>query len=72
MTNKQYLNIHYPRLYPCNSCFYWRGQSSGYPMCEYILDTGEPRGCEPDFINKKCDKYKPKQRKKSSWGKYGG
>ncbi len=67
---KLYLHHHYPRLHPCMECFYWRGQSGGreqsplLPMCHYMLLTEESRDCFPDFEKRKCDKFKPKKKKK--------
>lgn len=48
----------------CRGCKYWRPLSSGkngYYACHYLVDTGHPRGCEPE----NCDKRETgKQRDK--------
>lgn len=68
--NEIYRDEHYPKLMPCMNCYYWRGHNAGgltaqsYPCCHYILDHGEPRGCEPDYINETCEKFEPRRKRK--------
>lgn len=39
------------------NCFYRRRQNgNGIETCDYIIETGKPRGCPADD----CDKFKPK------------
>lgn len=45
-------------------CMYRSGGTSNV-MCDYILVTGESRGCG---IGKECDKYKPGKRPKKGGG----
>ena len=47
--------------YGHDDCYY-RSSSAvrGFSTCDYIIRTGEPRGCKPSA----CDKYKPKGAKK--------
>ncbi len=72
--NDIYRNENYPNLYPCMECHYWKcgggGSSSkkkgtqnvlgSLPMCTYVFEHGQLRGCEPDLINRKCEKFLPK------------
>lgn len=53
----------------CRSCVYGNfcGTSQTY-MCNYILITGNARGCPPT----KCDKHIPKSRKRSKMGRRKG
>lgn len=37
-----------------NSCYYSQRINGGvFVICDYLCQTGEPRGCDPE----KCDKY---------------
>lgn len=42
----------------CKACKYYHTNAMAATMCEYILYTGEPRGCS---IDANCDKFKPKK-----------
>ncbi len=47
----------------CKGCVYWRSissSSSTYQVCHYLLDTGNPRGCEP---GERCIKRREKPRR---------
>ena len=63
--NEKYRDEHYPHLKPCNRCYYWKGTNmkgaaQSYPMCYYMLINGEPRGCEPNYLEETCEKFVPK------------
>lgn len=32
---------------PCEGCFYWRSLNENLSACNYFLDTGTRRPCEP-------------------------
>ena len=58
MTNAEYLKLHHPHVQPCKKCKYWRTNGNPFhAMCEYLLITGEKRGCTPDHINGTCEKF---------------
>ena len=67
--NEKYRDEHYPNLYPCKNCAWWKGSGSSWgaslslPMCHYMLNTGELRGCEPDYINQTCERFQERTRK---------
>jgi len=66
--NDRYRDEHYPHLKPCMGCYYWRGancdtRSQSFPMCHYLSDHNEVRGCEPDYINETCGKFKPREKR---------
>ncbi len=51
----------YPNIEPCIDCYYWRYIFGGCtPICNYILDNEQPRGCP---IGEGCDKFLPKRPK---------
>ena len=67
--NDKYRNKHYPNLYPCKECYYWRSGGGGntkknmvgsFAMCHYNLWNDELRGSYPDYINGTCDKFLPR------------
>ena len=66
---KKYLEDHYPRVYPCMKCYYWRGQSGSHtacpmlPLCHYMLDTEEKRESYPDFEKGYCKEFKARSKK---------
>lgn len=76
--NEKYRNEHYPHFSPCDKCYYWRGanvvnrphKSMSYPMCHYLLENNELRGCEPDLINGTCEKFIPVKEKKRGRTKF--
>lgn len=45
----------------CSECIYWRGWSFFSSCCNYILDTGAMRGCEP---GQNCTKFRPRKKAK--------
>ena len=56
-------------LTTANSCpkdCKYQGWVGSIPCCDYILITGEPRGCE---VGKKCDKYISKKRTRDIYKK---
>ena len=42
----------------CKTCVYlYRTQGAGLRSCDYIIDTGEPRGCD---VSEHCKRYERK------------
>lgn len=62
--NEKYRSEHYPNLYPCKHCHYWRSFArTQLKMCLYSEIEGKLRGCEPDLINRTCKKFKKREKK---------
>lgn len=41
----------------CKLCYFRKNISGNLFACHYMLETGEPRGCDP----KDCDKFRPRR-----------
>lgn len=41
----------------CELCYFRKSIGRSLFACHYMLDTGEPRGCDPEG----CDKFRPRR-----------
>jgi len=41
----------------CKLCYFRKSIGMSLSACHYMLETGEPRGCDPEG----CDKFRPRR-----------